>query len=82
MQDPEYDAFEHAIAILGEHFERFSVVVQFEEGDIMQQGCGDNLIMEGLHRNAVDIIKAESDIDIDAELIWDDDDDEDWGASS
>ncbi len=73
------DALENAKAALGEQFQHYAIVVQYDDGDIWHEG-NNSLVEKALYKEALTIIKEErewedSDVDID----WDDDNDgDDW----
>jgi len=76
MQSVE-EEFERAKAILGEHFQHFAVVVQYEDGSVWHEG-NNALVEKALYEEALYIIKEEREAeDIVWEVDWDDEEEED-----
>ena len=78
MMASEDDAIEQAQGILGEHFQHYAIVVQYDDGSVWHVG-NNELVTKALHEEALNMIReerewADSDVDID----WDDDDDDHW----
>ena len=65
----EEDALEQAKAILGEHFQHYAIVVQYDDGSVWHEG-NNELVSKALHEEALNMIReerewADSDVDID-----------------
>jgi hypothetical protein len=73
----EDEALEQIKGILGEHFQHYAFVVQYDDGSIW--GEGDNeLVTKALHEEALMMIKQQREWeDSDLEIVWDDDDEDD-----
>ena len=75
------EALEQVKAILGEHFQHYALVVQYEDGSIWGEGDND-LVTKALHEEALHMIKEQREWeDCDIDIDWDDeeeDDGEDW----
>jgi len=82
MASPEEEAIEQVKASLGEHFQNYAIVVQWDDGDI-QYEFNNALVGKALFRESLVMLKREEDFeDEDVEIVWDDDDEkDDWGAT-
>jgi len=54
----EEDALEQAKAILGEHFQHYAVVVQYDDGSVWHEG-NNELVSKALHEEALNMIREE-----------------------
>ena len=80
MPTTEENAFEQVKAILGEHFQHYAIVTQDEEGNVWREGDND-LVEKALYGAALQMIKEFEDLEnMDFELEWDDDEDDDFYA--
>lgn len=71
------DALEQAKAILGEHFQHYAIVVQYDDGSVWHEGDNE-LVSKALHEEALNMIREEREwADSDVDIEWDDDDDDD-----
>jgi len=74
------NALENTRANLGEFFQHFALVVQYEDGSILHMSDND-LVEKALYREALEMMREErafEDCELeDGDLDWDDDDDDD-----
>lgn len=74
----EEESLEQAKAILGEHFQHYAIVVQYDDGSVWHDG-NNELVNKALHEEALNMIREEREwTDCDTEIQWDDDEDDDW----
>jgi hypothetical protein len=73
------DALENAKAALGEQFQHYAIVVQYDDGDVWHDS-NNALVEKALYKEALTMIKEEREWeDSDVEIEWDDDSDgDDW----
>jgi hypothetical protein len=73
------DALENAKAALGEQFQHYAIVVQYDDGDVWHDS-NNALVEKALYKEALTMIKEEREWeDSDVEIDWDDDSDgDDW----
>lgn len=71
------EAFENAKAILGEQFQHYAIVVQYDDGSVWHES-NNQLVEKALYHEALGMIREEKEYDdSDIELEWDEDDDDD-----
>jgi hypothetical protein len=63
----EDDGINKAAGILGEHFQNYAIVVQYDDGQVWHQGNND-LIEKALYREALEMIQQ--DRDYQEEDLW------------
>lgn len=81
MASPEEEAVEQVKSKLGEHFQNYAIVVQWDCGEI-QYEFNNALVGKALFRESLSLMKREEDLeDEDVEIIWDDEEPDDYGAS-
>jgi hypothetical protein len=75
----EEEALEQAKAILGEHFQHYAIVVQYDDGSVWHEG-NNGLVTKALHEEALNMIRDEREwADCEVDIDWDDDDEgDDW----
>lgn len=74
----EENALDQATGVLGEQFQHYAIVVQYDDGSVWHQS-NNELVEKALYEEALNMIReerewADSDVDID----WDDDGSDDW----
>lgn len=71
------DALENAKAALGEQFQHYAIVVQYDDGDVWHDS-NNALVEKALYKEALTMIKEEREWeDNDIEVEWEEDDDDD-----
>jgi hypothetical protein len=81
MPNPEEEVIEEVKAKLGEHFQNYAIVVQWDCGEI-QYEYNNTLVGKALFRESLSQMKREEDLeDEDVEVVWDDEEEdrEDFG---
>lgn len=75
----EEEALEQAKAILGEHFQHYAIVVQYDDGSVWHEG-NNELVTKALHEEALNMIRDEREwADCEVDIDWDDDEEgDDW----
>ena len=81
MPSPEEEAVEEVKGKLGEHFQNYAIVVQWDDGDV-QYEFNNALVGKALFRESLILMKREEELeDEDVEVIWDDEEPDEFGAS-
>ena len=81
MASPEEEVIEEVKAKLGEHFQNYAIVVQWDDGDI-QYEFNNSLVGKALFRESLLAMKREQELeDDDSEVIWEDEETDDFGES-
>jgi|TARA_E500000318_G_scaffold15861_1_gene16248 hypothetical protein len=77
----EEEAFNQAKALLGEHYQHYAIVVQYDDGSVWHEG-NNELVSRALYEEALTMIKEQREWeDSDLEIDWEEDDDDDWKVS-
>ena len=81
MASPEEEAIEEVKAKLGEHFQNYAIVVQWDDGDI-QYEFNNSVVGKALFRESLLPMKREQELeDDDCEVIWEEEETDDFGES-
>ena len=76
MQATE-ESFEKAKAILGEQFQHYAIVVQYDDGSVWHES-NNQLVEKALYHEALSMIKEEREYDdSDTEIDWEDEEEVD-----
>lgn len=71
------DALENAKAALGEQFQHYAIVVQYDDGEVWHES-NNSLVEKALYDEALNMMKEEREwADSDVDIEWDDDDEDD-----
>ena len=70
MPSPEEEAVEQVSAILGEHFQNYVIVVQYD-CETVERTTNNTLMCKALCQEVLQQIKDERDLE-DVEVVWDD----------
>ena len=78
MATPEEDAIDTVKATLGEHFQNFAIVVQWDCGEVQYEFNNDNKIVgKALFQESLQLMKDERELENeDIEVIWEDEEEE------
>ena len=74
------EAIDRATAVLGEHFQHYAIVVQYDDGTVWHQGNND-LVEKALYQEALNMIQEERDYENeDLEIDWEEEEEagDDW----
>lgn len=77
------DAFENAKAILGEQFQHYAIVVQYDDGSVWHES-NNQLVEKALYHEALEMIKEEKEFDdSELEIEWEDEEEggDNWASA-